>query len=76
MKNLSKKTNFLVIAVFLLAIVTLLSCAPYLFNKYAEDQRKTANLTIKSVDIPSFKIAYAEGGTGDTIIMVHGSGGK
>jgi len=76
MKKILKKTNFLVIAVFSLAIITMLSCTPYLFNKYIEGQRKAANLTIKSVDIPGFKIAYAEGGTGDTIIMVHGSGGN
>jgi abhydrolase domain-containing protein 6 len=76
MKKLSKKTNFLFIAVFSLAFATMLSCAPYLFNKYIEGQRKDANLTIKSVDIPDFKIVYAEGGTGDTIIMVHGSGGS
>jgi pimeloyl-ACP methyl ester carboxylesterase len=54
----------------------MLSCAPYLFNKYIEGSRKDANLTIKSLDIPDFKIVYAEGGTGDTIIMVHGSGGS
>ncbi len=76
MKKLSKKTNILIIAVFSIAIATMLSCAPYLFNKYIEGQRKAANLTIKSVDIPDFKIVYAEGGTGDTIIMVHGSGGS
>jgi abhydrolase domain-containing protein 6 len=73
---LSKKTNFLFIAVFSLAIVTMLSCTPYLFNKYVEGERKAANLTIKSVDIPGFNIAYAEGGTGDTIIMVHGYAGN
>jgi pimeloyl-ACP methyl ester carboxylesterase len=54
----------------------MLSCAPYLFNKYVDGLRKAANLTIKSVDIPGFKIAYAEGGTGDTIIMVHGYAGN
>ena len=76
MKKLSKKANFLIIAVVSIAIATMLSCAPYLFNKYIEGQRKDANLTIKSVDIPDFKIVYAEGGTGDTIIMVHGFGGS
>lgn len=38
--------------------------------------RKDAKLTIKSVNIPDFKIVYAEGGTGDTIIMLHGFGGN
>jgi abhydrolase domain-containing protein 6 len=76
MKKLPKTANILTIVVVSIAIVTMLSCAPYLFNKYIEGQRKDANLTIKSVDIPDFKIAYAEGGTGDTIIMVHGYTGN
>ena len=76
MKKLLKTANIMTIAIVSTAIVTMLSCAPYLFNKYIEDQRKAANLTIKSVDIPGFKIAYAEAGTGDTIIMIHGSGGN
>ena len=76
MKKLPKTANILTIVVVSIAIVTMLSCAPYLFNKYIEGQRKAANLTIKSVDIPDFKIVYAEGGTGDTIIMLHGSGGS
>jgi pimeloyl-ACP methyl ester carboxylesterase len=76
MKKRSKKTTILIIAVFSIAILTMLSCASYLYNKTIEDQRRDANLTIKSIDIPDFKIAYAEGGTGDTIIMVHGFGGS
>ncbi len=76
MKKVSKKTKFLFIAVFSLAILTMLSCTPYLFNKYVDGQRKAANLTIKSVDIPGFKMAYADGGAGDTIIMVHGYAGN
>ena len=76
MKKLPKTANILTIVVVSLAIVTMLSCAPYLFNKYIEGERKDANLTIKSVDIPDFKIVYVEGGTGDAIIMLHGSGGN
>jgi len=76
MKKLSKKTNLLIIAVVSIVIATMLSCAAYLYNNAIEGQRRDANLTIKSVDIPDFKIVYAEGGTGDTIIMVHGFGGS
>lgn len=76
MKTSSKKTFILIIAIFSIAIATMLSCAPYLYNKSIDGLRKDANLTIKSVDIPDFKIVYAEGGTGDTIIMVHGFGGS
>ena len=76
MKKHSKKTIFLIIAVLSIAIATMLSCASNSANKYFEDLRKDANITIKSIDIPDFKIVYAEGGTGDTIIMVHGFGGN
>jgi pimeloyl-ACP methyl ester carboxylesterase len=76
MKKLSKKTNLLIIAVISIAIATMLSCAASLYNNAIDGMRRDANLTIKSVDIPDFKIVYAEGGTGDTIIMVHGFGGS
>ena len=76
MKKLSKKTNLLIIVVVSIAIATMLSCAAYLYNNAIEGMRRDANLTIKSIDIPDFKIVYAEGGTGDTIIMVHGFGGS
>jgi abhydrolase domain-containing protein 6 len=48
----------------------------YLYNKAIDGLRKDAGLTIKSANIPDFKIVYAEGGTGDTIIMIHGFGGN
>jgi pimeloyl-ACP methyl ester carboxylesterase len=54
----------------------MLSCATDLANKTIEGLRRDANVTIKSIDILDFKIVYAEGGTGDTIIMVHGFGGN
>jgi abhydrolase domain-containing protein 6 len=62
----------LIIVVFSIAIATMLSCAPYLYNRYIDGQRKDADLTIKSVNIEGIRIVYAEGGTGDTIIMLHG----
>jgi len=76
MKKLSNKTNLLIIVVISIAIATMLSCAASLYNNAIDGMRRDANLTIKSVDIPDFKIVYAEGGTGDTIIMVHGFGGS
>jgi len=76
MKKLSKKTNLLIIVVVSIAIATMLSCAAYLYNNAIEGMRRDANLTVKSIDITDFKIVYAEGGTGDTIIMVHGFGGS
>jgi pimeloyl-ACP methyl ester carboxylesterase len=78
MKKLSKKTIFLTIAVVLVVIAAVLYFAApaYLYNQAINGLRKDAGLTIKSVNIPDFKIVYAEGGAGDTIIMLHGFGGN
>ncbi len=78
MKKLSKKTIFLTIAVVVIIIAAILYFAApgYLYNKAINGFRKDAGLTIKSVNIPDFKIVYAEGGTGDTIVMLHGFGGS
>lgn len=76
MKKLSKKTILLIIVVVLIIIGTILYFAApsYFVNRFIDGQRKDAGLTIKSVNIPDFKIVYAEGGTGETVIMVHGFG--
>ena len=69
---------FLIIAVIVLAVFTLLYFAapPYLHKKFINDQRKAAGITVKSIKIPGFNIVYAEGGIGDPIIMLHGFGGS
>jgi pimeloyl-ACP methyl ester carboxylesterase len=78
MKKLSKKTICLTLAVVVIIIAAILYFAApaYLYNKAINGLRKDAGLTIKSVNIPDFKIVYAEGGAGDTIIMLHGFGGN
>jgi abhydrolase domain-containing protein 6 len=78
MKKFSKKSILLIIAAIVIIIGTILYFAApsYLYNKAIDGLRKDAKLTIKSVNIPDFKIVYAEGGTGDTIIMLHGFGGN
>ncbi len=78
MKKFSTKTIFLTIAavVIIIAAVLYFAAPAYLYNKAINGFRKDAGLTIKSVNIPDFKIVYAEGGTGDTIIMLHGFGGS
>jgi abhydrolase domain-containing protein 6 len=78
MKKFSKKAIFLTIAVVVVIVAAILYFAApsYLYNKAIADLRKDAKLTIKSVNIPDFKIVYAEGGAGDTIIMLHGFGGN
>jgi pimeloyl-ACP methyl ester carboxylesterase len=78
MKKFSKKTIFLIIAaiVIIVGVVLYFAAPSYLYNKAIDGFRKDAGLVIKSANIPDFKIVYAEGGTGDTIIMLHGFGGN
>jgi abhydrolase domain-containing protein 6 len=78
MKKFSKKTIFLTIAVVVVIVAAILYfIAPsYLYNKTMDGLRKDAGLTVKSASIPDFKIVYLEGGTGNTVIMLHGFGGN
>jgi abhydrolase domain-containing protein 6 len=78
MKKLSKKTIILPIAsvVIILAVIMYFIAPGYLYNKTINGLRKDAGLTMKSQSITDFTIVYLEGGTGDTIIMLHGFGGN
>jgi pimeloyl-ACP methyl ester carboxylesterase len=60
------------VVVVIVAAILYFAAPAYLYNKAIDGVRKDAGLTIKSVNIPDFKIVYLEGGTGDTIIMLHG----
>ena len=73
MKIFSKKVILpIVVLLIVVAIILYFVAPPRLYKKSVEGLRKDAGLTVKSVDIPDFRIAYAEGGTGETIIMLHG----
>ena len=41
---------------------------------YAQAQRSRAGLEQKTVGIPGFEIAYLEGGSGEPLVLLHGSG--
>ncbi len=77
MNKFPRKTFFLTIAaaVIALAVFVYFFAPSYLYKKAMDGMRKDAELTIKSVNIPDFKIVYLEGGTGEPIIMLHGFGG-
>lgn len=76
MKRVSKKGIILIVtAVVIAALAVLYIAAPgLLYSLFVRGQRTSAGLTIKSIDIPGYTIAYAEGGTGDAIILLHGFG--
>jgi hypothetical protein len=70
MKAASKKSIALIVAVtvIVLAALAYFAAPPLLYKKAIDGMRADAGLTIKSIDIPDFKIVYAEGGTGETIV--------
>lgn len=37
-------------------------------------ERAKAGLTAKTIEIPGFQVAYLEGGSGDPLVLIHGSG--
>jgi abhydrolase domain-containing protein 6 len=76
MKRLSKKTVLWSIAAIVVAgiVAGYFIAPPYLYKKAMEGLRKNAGLAVKSQSIPDFKIVYLEGGSGDTILMLHGFG--
>ena len=76
MKKLSKKTVLWSIAAIVVVVIVAgyFVAPPYLYKKTMDVLRKNAGLTVKTQNIPDFKIVYLEGGSGDTILMLHGFG--
>lgn len=72
-----KRIILLVICLAIIIPIILYVAAPRLIVKRLIGlQRKAAKLTVKSAVVGDHTIVYSEGGTGETIIMVHGFGGN
>ena len=78
MKTLSRKMIFTAIAMVIVVVSALIYFAgpSYLYGKAIDGLRKEAGLTIESVSLDEMEIVYAEGGTGDAIVLLHGFGGS
>ena len=78
MQKISKKSIILLLISLVVIIpIALYIAAPKLvFKQLLSFQRKAAKLKIQSVTVGDHTITYSEGGTGDTIVMVHGFGGN
>jgi len=72
-----KRIILLVICLAIIIPIILYVAAPRLIVKRLIGlQRKAAKLTVKSAVLGDHTIVYSEGGTGETIILVHGFGGN
>jgi abhydrolase domain-containing protein 6 len=73
---MKKKLTFgLIIVVLLLAAVYFLF-PETLFNLALKVQRSSSGLVKKEVQVDDHKIAYLEGGKGETVVLLHGFGGN
>jgi len=62
------------------AVIVLLAAFYFLFPELAfklaiDAQRRSADLVRKEVQVDDHRIVYLEGGTGETIVLLHGFGG-
>src|SRR5512134_3614990 len=76
--NMKKFIKYGVIVI--LAVVLLLAAFYFLFPKTAfelaiDAQRRSADLARKEVQVDDHRVVYLEGGTGETIVLLHGFGG-
>lgn len=55
--------------------VTSISCGKTLYSYAKKNEREKARFIEKSVQIDDHKIVYLEGGSGETLLLVHGFGG-
>jgi pimeloyl-ACP methyl ester carboxylesterase len=78
MPKVSRKRIILgLICLIIIVPIILYVAAPKLIVKQLIGlQRKAAKLTVKSAVVGDHTIVYSEGGTGETILMVHGFGGN
>jgi abhydrolase domain-containing protein 6 len=68
-----KKIVF-VLFVAVLALTYLMTPSEKLFQLGVSAERRLAGLTVKKVNISDGEIAYLEGGTGKTLLLLHGFG--
>ncbi len=64
-----------VLAICVAVIMGSVSCGKTLYNFAKNSERGKAELTEKSIQVGDHKIVYLEGGTGETLLLVHGFGG-
>lgn len=69
------KSGAIIIMSALISLTVFLSCGKTLYNYAKTSAREDAQLVEKSIQVGDHKIFYLEGGSGDTVLLVHGFGG-
>ncbi len=71
---MTSKRVLIAAVISFLCLLILQACASSLVGFSRWTQRQKSGLTEKSIDVEDHKIAYLEGGKGETIILLHGFG--
>ena len=69
---MNSKTKMMIVPTALMLLFFSLSCSSSVVAFFNFLARFQAGLSEKSVQVDNYKIAYLEGGTGETILLVHG----
>src|SRR4030042_4838426 len=78
MPKLSRKRIILLVIclVIIIPIILYVAAPKLIVKRLIGFQRKAAKLTVKSAAVGDHTIVYSEGGSGETILMIHGFGGN
>jgi abhydrolase domain-containing protein 6 len=67
-----KKVLYAIIALIILAVISYYAFPEQVAAFFIRAERSKANLTKKEIKIDDLNIVYLEGGTGPTILLLHG----
>lgn len=75
MKTIVRYGLIIVVAIVVLAAACYLLFPESVFKLAVDVQRRSAGLVQKEIQVEDHRIVYLEGGTGETIVLLHGFGG-
>ncbi len=76
LKIMKKKILITILVIILVPVVLYFFFPKSLINASIYLQRSSSGLSVKSIDVNDHKFAYMEGGSGETILFVHGYTGN
>jgi abhydrolase domain-containing protein 6 len=75
LKTRIQRLGYGLVVTFVLTVLLMGCSAKTAFKMATDSQRRSADLVKKEVQVDDHKIVYLEGGTGETIVLLHGFGG-
>ncbi len=75
LKTRIQQLGYGLVVTFVLSVLLVGCSAKTAFKMATDSQRRSADLVKKEVQVDDHRIVYLEGGTGETIVLLHGFGG-